>query len=377
MDMTAPNAGTAPDKTADGAPPRIVWPDLLRIVAVIGVIMLHTSGVGYFVFKDQARSFNWQICSFYNSVVRFCVPVFVMVSGMFLLDPARKYGIGKLYFSKIARIAAAFFFWSALYALSYMYPAFFGRGILRVGTWRNFAEAVFEGYYHMWFLFMIAGLYMVAPFLRLIARDDRLTRYFIVLGVVFFLGRNTLTIYPGSPRFCTALGTALDRFKVTMTAGYACYFMWGCYLAKRELSARTRTAVYLLGALGAAATVAGNGIASWRLAQVGTWMSNELSLNVFLMSTAVFVFFRYRFGGTDGRTAPRRGAKLISLLGRWSFGIYLAHVFFLEHMYAIGLPHFFCSPVWSVLITATIVFFASLATVFCVDRIPGLRKYVL
>ena len=95
---------------------REIWPDIIRIVAVFAVIVLHT-GVEHF-YRIDTRTAAWQICNLYESLVRFCVPVFLMVSGRFLMDPAREYTLKKLYGVKILRLATAYLFWSVFYVMA-------------------------------------------------------------------------------------------------------------------------------------------------------------------------------------------------------------------------------------------------------------------
>jgi len=59
---------------------RIVYADLLRIFAAFGVIINHIPS-----FQSEIASFSWQIDNIFYSIVRFDVPVFIMISGMFNL----------------------------------------------------------------------------------------------------------------------------------------------------------------------------------------------------------------------------------------------------------------------------------------------------
>ena len=118
--MTSSTQNTETDENRI-AEQREIWPDIIRIVAVFAVIVLHT-GVEHF-YRIDTRSATWQGCNLYESLVRFCVPVFIMVSGRFLLDPDREYTLKKLYGVKILRLATAYLFWSAFYVLAYYWFA--------------------------------------------------------------------------------------------------------------------------------------------------------------------------------------------------------------------------------------------------------------
>lgn len=73
---------------------REVWTDLIRIVAVFAVIVLHAAAAGFYG-RFAVDSNLFQVCNFYNSLVRFCVPVFIMISGRYLLDENREYSLKK------------------------------------------------------------------------------------------------------------------------------------------------------------------------------------------------------------------------------------------------------------------------------------------
>ena len=334
------------------------------------MILLHAAGAGFGRFG--ARTASWQVCNLYDSLVRFCVPVFVMVSGMFLLNPEREYDLKKLYFTKILRIATAYLFWAAFYSIVSLIGALVrgdmpgGHGYLYI-----FAREIIGGHFHLWFLFMISGLYIVTPFLRLIAKDDKLTGYFLALGLVFVYGANMFNLFPPMRKLIAITITRLD---VQLVAGYTCYFIWGYWLSRHSLPTIARKAIYVMGLLSAIGTVVLNGLAGYHFNAAGTWMFGNLLPNILMMATAVFVFCQYHF---QGRQFSPQWQRRIALVGRWSFGIYLVHAFFLDKLHRIGLPHFFCHPIVSIPITTLVVFFASLVVVSIIDRIPILNKYVM
>lgn len=202
---------------------RVIWPDVIRIIAVLAMIMLHAAAAGFGRFG--ARTVSWQVCNLYDSLVRFCVPVFVMVSGMFLLNPEREYDLKKLYFTKILRIATAYLFWAAFYSMIPLISALV-RGEMPAGHGYLYiiVRGIVAGHFHLWFLFMITGLYIVTPLLRLIVKDDKLTIYFIVLGLIFVYGTNMANLFPPMRKL---VAITITRLNVQLVAGFSCYFIWG------------------------------------------------------------------------------------------------------------------------------------------------------
>ena len=91
--------------------------DLLRILAAFTVVMLHVSPQAYLDVKIVSAPWNVM-----NAITGLCcwnVSAFFMLSGAFLLAPQKAMSTRTLYRKNIARLATAFVFWSAVYALTY------------------------------------------------------------------------------------------------------------------------------------------------------------------------------------------------------------------------------------------------------------------
>ena len=93
---------------------RVVWIDLLRIFCVFSMMLIHVAASRWQ--SVNPTTFSWQVFNFYDCLVRFCVPVFVMISGVFFLDSNRQLTYKKLFSKNIIRIITAFVFWSFAYA---------------------------------------------------------------------------------------------------------------------------------------------------------------------------------------------------------------------------------------------------------------------
>ncbi len=62
---------------------RIVYIDYLRVVAILGVIMLHVSAQNWY--NIDVSSFAWQTFNFFDAISRYGVSIFVMISGALFL----------------------------------------------------------------------------------------------------------------------------------------------------------------------------------------------------------------------------------------------------------------------------------------------------
>ena len=93
---------------------RIIAFDVMRIISIFAVILLHYSSQRFYI---SFPSSEWEIRNIYDSMVRWGVPVFVMISGALFLDSNKKLSIKRLFTKNILRIICAFLFWSFIYLL--------------------------------------------------------------------------------------------------------------------------------------------------------------------------------------------------------------------------------------------------------------------
>ena len=83
--------------------------DLLKSLAITGVILIHVSAGGY---SHPVGSFHWLSALFWGSVSRASVPIFLMVTGALMLDPRRELTLRQLWLQKIPRLLAALLAWA-------------------------------------------------------------------------------------------------------------------------------------------------------------------------------------------------------------------------------------------------------------------------
>lgn len=92
---------------------RIVWIELLRIAACVGVLGIHA---GSQHFRDMpVDSTVWQVSNFYHGINRFAVACFIMISGSLYLSSKRTWDLKKLWQRNILPVASAYLFWQLFY----------------------------------------------------------------------------------------------------------------------------------------------------------------------------------------------------------------------------------------------------------------------
>ncbi len=172
---------------------RIPWIDALRVVAAFAVVWLHVSAT-IVLAQPHFESVDWWTGYFANTSVRWCVPVFLMISGSLLLPKAGCTSIIEFYKRRLARIAWPVAFWSAFFTAW----TWIRHGQVDV---RGAVEALLLGrpYPHLWFFFALLGLYAIAPFLAvfLSAATRKLVWGAVITAFAIFWLHNVVSVFRG------------------------------------------------------------------------------------------------------------------------------------------------------------------------------------
>ena len=268
------------------------------------------------------------------------------------------------------RIVTAFIFWSAVYAHALL-PA-----LLHGSSFKPVCKKIITGHYHMWFLFMIVGLYMIVPFVKKIVESPALTKYFLALALVFaFIIPQARDIASVFHKDLTVVNSVISKMNLSFIGGYTCYFILGHYLHTIELSKKARCIIYALSALGFASTVLGGSFISIYNNKPNGVMCGNFTLNIMLESLGVFVFFKNLI---DALKISERMQGIIARLSKYSFGAYLAHALIIEQLnWRLGLNTMSFNPVLSVISISAIVFVISFVVSYVCNHIPVLNKYIV
>jgi len=339
---------------------RELWPDLLRIFAAFCIVLLHVASAGYFGFAPSST--QWQACNFYECSTRFAVPVFVMISGAFLLNPLRNINFKSL-FHKIFHLVIIYFLWRIIYSLTSIF--------LHGETFSLVQFINYPPHYHLWFLPMLVGLYFYVPILRLVTNNKTILYYFLVLSVfLFFLPKLMFCI----PLIAKESRVLIERFDLRLISGYTCYFLMGYFLYDAKLNRKSTYLFLLIGLLAYILTVLITSLIGINQNRPSENFLGFLLPNTLVVSIAVFVFFKKRFQNVH--VCPKL-SSFISYLSKLTFGVYLMHPLFLDNMGNVGLSVFWCHPFVSIPLTALLVFIVSIFGTMIVQRIPIANKLII
>ena len=356
---------------------RLIYLDVLRIIASFCVVVIHVSSQGLGDF--EVTGFSWNICNIADSISRFAVPVFLMISGCFFLNPDKVYSVRSI-LNKIFRLIVAFFFWSLIYAVRI---AVYEQGESVVSVLYAFVLNTITGNYHMWFVFLIIGLYVISPILRKITAEKRITEFFFIITFVFTFGivflEKVFQSLLGTNIFLNLISeiltSVLSDLNLTFLSGNVFYFIIGYYLNRYDFTKKKRFSIYIAGIISALIIMCGTYFLSSVNEKTTEVFYDYLSFPCCIVSVAVFIAVKNLFANINIKENLIRKIFAVSKL---TFGIYLIHVLIIGlFLKLLNLNVGSFNAALSVPLLSVAVFGVSLLFSFVLSKIPLLNKYVI
>ena len=336
---------------------RVIYLDYLRIIATFFVIILHISGQN--IANVSINSLDFHVMNIFDSLSRFTVPMFVMISGTLFLNPKKNFSTKKLFTKNIFRLLTAFVFWSLIYTiLSHLkHP----KGII------SFIFDFALGYYHLWFVYMLIGLYIITPILRKIVESKVITKYFLILSVVVnFIIPISLEIVG-----IQYLNSIYNNIGLNLLFGYSFYYILGYYLSIEDIKSNWRKIIYFLGIFGALATIVLTFIISRESNVLKTVFYDNFSITILFQSIALYVFAKYKMNDI------KIDINKITKISNCCFGIYLIHALIINILNIFNINTLTIHPLISIPLLSIIVYIISFILTFILNKIPIINKYIV
>ncbi len=178
----------------------------MTVVATIAVVILHVAASGVVQF-GSIQTVDWWVYNIADSACRWAVPVFVMLSGAKLLDAHKLESVKGFYTRRLSRIGIPLVFWSLFYL---GWQVIYRHYESPMGLLKQLALG--NPYYHLYFLYVIAGLYLFTPAFRvLLSRLDSEVRpltlaFFLLASFDAFVRRMTGYEYSAFLKFVPFIG---------------------------------------------------------------------------------------------------------------------------------------------------------------------------
>ena len=346
----------------DNKPQQLDWINNLRIIAMFMVVVLHTSSPLIMLYGKVPDSY-WFWGDLYNAISRFGVPVFVMITGALLLN--RDQPPIPFLKKRLGRIIVPFLFWSLVFIAYAWHNEDF---VFTTNTWNNIKivlhQLKYGSSYHLWYVYMLIGLYFLIPVLGKFARnasEGELLYFLLVWFGVMMINQ------PYLKRFDPQID--LHYF-----AGYIGYLVLGYYLAYKDFPLRfNRNWFAVLFIVTLAFIVAGTYYASIYYKGLSTLMYEPISPTIVLLSASAFMVGKLTVINWSPRAKQAR-----DFVGGYTFGIYLSHALILrliDDEWDININYKLFTPAVGIPVTALICFILSLLLVYLLSKLP-LGKWI-
>ena len=371
----------------------IVWLDVVRFIAMFTVVCCHCTDPFNF-YPGTAPNIGeiklWG--AIYGSVLRPCVPLFVMITGALLL-PVRG-DTSTFYKKRIPRVFYPFLIWSVLYNLFPWITGLLGLNPQIILDFFPYAgEEVMQQSFsvsleyilmipfnfsilavHMWYIYLLIGLYLYLPvFSAWVEKASERAK------LMFLLAWGVTLLLPYYYQFVSNYlwGTcSWNSFGMLYAfAGFNGYLLLGHYLRKLDWSLSKTLAI------GIPMFVVGYAITFFGFRYISSLpeYTDEMyelfftycSINVVMMTIPVFMLAK------KVQIRSEKVQKALANLTLCGFGVYMVHYFLtgpsVELVRALGVP----APV-QIPVAAVIAFAVSWLIVWVIYRCCGKKaKYIV
>jgi surface polysaccharide O-acyltransferase-like enzyme len=341
---------------------REIWLYCLTVSACCAVVWGHVAAD---LFISASTPFQWWVGNLTDCLTRWCMTVFIMISGYLLLNPSKQYTYIEFYKKRAGRILIQLLFWAFFYsALTAVRHAYNGVPV----TPNSFFMPILTGhpYYHLWYLYMLAGLYLLTPVLR-----SGMSKLSPRLLVVVCAGLFVIPITVNTYCWFFLKTDFIDSYPFIVWPIYFLGYYLAGHLIVKKTRIETKTSMLFVALLSAiAVTALGCYILKEKYSLfVGTYLFSPVSPNVVFMTLMFFMLVKKL-------AAPLQQNKYLETGNALGFGVFLIHPFWIFFLGYMGLAATKINPVIGVPVVSITALVLSLITAIIVQKIPYIRKVI-
>ncbi len=337
--------------------------DIARIIAIFAVVMIHCSAPFVAYYEPSTTEFIFG--NIFDSISRIGVPLFLMISGSLFLDECKEIKLKNILTKNVKNLAIITLFWATAYSLVYNFIfSFITNKKVNI---KALISGILNGHYHMWYLYVIIGLYIITPFLKKIVCKDnkKMVIFFIIASIVIEFSIPAIKMTGELGLNVSFITEWINNFRVDFFGGYITYFLVGWYIVHIGIRRKLiKYIIYFLGVLSLALTILYVNI-------TGDYNNayENIGLLVFMYSTSVFLAINNIKLNLTEKTVKRltRISKLI-------FGVYIIHIIILSTFTNIFV--YDKNPFLYIIMSFVIVLCCSFMASYIISKIPVIKKLI-
>jgi surface polysaccharide O-acyltransferase-like enzyme len=331
---------------------RIYYLDVLKVISMLAVIFMHVIGNTIHTFNLNGTPLI--VYSTICELMYFAVPMFIMISGALFLNPEHNVNIKK----SVLKLISCLFIFGILYSLIEIY---FNNQNLNYSSLITSVSNVFTGnlWNHMWYLYLIIGLYLLTPLLRVFIKNCSLKEYQYILILLFVF---TIIIPDIASYFNVNIA-----FNVLITSPYIFFYLFGYYLSKYELNNKVENMMFGLGFVAIMLIILENIYNIFNPVLI----SSYTTFIIFLIIVSLFLL-------TKRININSKYGKIFKILSECNLGIYLIHQLFINIIFKyLKFDFILKNPYVGLFLYVLIIYIISFALVYILRKIKFVKKYLL
>lgn len=316
--------------------------DFLRLLSIVAVLVIHATSAGEWRFQQEHALFSEAFVGvLLNQIARFCVPIFVILSGYgltlkynrLLEKGAIKLDFGfvwQFFKDRAARIGLPFLVWTVV--LLFIFNKFVAYGI-DLGNFLYLNSSVLGKYlclegidYHFYFFIIIIECYLIFP---AIFRCKSYTLWFaLLLMQIFFTSPSHIWLQQ--------LGLHRPDFPSSFIIYWLFYFYTGILLAHHQKQIKdfimARSSIWFITGFlaGLALVLFEYFFWSYRQNDPGNYNHFHRQVVIFYSLVVLLFFIRFDAGIERVLTSSDATGKAITLAAELSFSVYIFHTMILR-----------------------------------------------
>lgn len=338
---------------------RIWYLDFLKVISAVAVIFVHV--ISEYWYTLNISGFDFKILTIFDSVVRFCVPIYLMVSGALFLYDNKEISVKDMFKKYILRIFLIFVFWTMSYTIIF---AIVNGDILTIKNILNtFINTILgKGIFHLRFLVILLGFYLSVPIFKLITKKEnkKILEYLIILLFIF----HSVTLISSNV-------INMDINYPILFINYTLYFVLGYYLNTFDLSKKITNIIYAFGIVSLIITPILSIYHSTIISSHSELFLSYMSPNVVIYSSCIFLFCKNLF-----KKFKNKDMKVLNMFTKAYFGVYIIHGLILGFYSKLGLFDLNISLWLLVIILTLLITITSFVVSYILCKIPVIKKFV-
>ncbi len=157
--------------------PQFRW---IRVIACLCIVSFSTVFASNIYFEQIISPEQLKITQTVEHLLMWCVPCFLMVTGALLLDPLKEIPWSKLLGKYMRRIALALVCFTLLFQiLDFLMD---DNKTVLAGWLSDLLQG--HSWAHMWYLYLMIGIYLMIPFYKMITAKASLKQVWLLVGIL-------------------------------------------------------------------------------------------------------------------------------------------------------------------------------------------------